>query len=137
MMKSVLFLVLGAFLLLGGTAHADQSLKSALGLSMDQAKQVSDIEAKYRKPFSAKRTALNTEMRAMRRAKVENDSAKLAKQEAITEQMADELYDIRKARNAEIMAVLNPQQVALFEQVLEKRLESGSTRDAGWLKLVD
>jgi Spy/CpxP family protein refolding chaperone len=137
MIGKYLGLVIGALMLFAGTAMADQPLKSALGLSMDQAKQVSDIEAKYRKPFAAKRTALNTEMRAMRRAKIANDSGLLAEKEAISEKMADELYQIRVARNAEIMAVLNPQQVALFEQVLQERLESSSARPEGWLKLVD
>jgi Spy/CpxP family protein refolding chaperone len=137
MIAKTICLVVGALMLFGGAAMADAPLKSSLGLSMDQAKQVTDIEAKYRKPFSAKRTVLNTEMRAMRRAKIANDSALLAQQEAISEKMADELYEIRRARNAEISAVLNPQQLAVFEQLLQERLESGSTRDAGWLKLVD
>ena len=136
-------LVVGALMLLvgagagAGPAAAETPLKTSLGLSMDQAKVVTDIQAKYRKPFAAKRTKLNTEMRAMRRAKTANDSALLAKQEAVTEQMADELYQIRQSENAEIRAVLNQPQLALFEQVLQARSESGSTRDAGWLKLVD
>jgi Spy/CpxP family protein refolding chaperone len=137
MIGKYLGLVVGFLLLCAGSAAADQPLKSALGLSMDQAKQVTDIEAKYRKPFAAKRTALNTEMRAMRRAKIANDSAKLAEMEAITERMADELYEIRLARNAEISAVLNPQQLAMFQEVLVQRHESSSSRDDKWLKLVD
>lgn len=139
MIGKYLGLVVGALMLLAGagTAAAEQTLKSALDLSMDQAKQVTDIEAKYRKPFAAKRTALNTEMRAMRRAKVANDSALLAEKEALTAQMADELYAIRQAQNAEIKTVLNPQQLVLFEQELVKLHESSSTRDDGWLKLVD
>ena len=137
MIAKTICLVVGALMLFSGAAVAEAPLKSSLGLSMDQAKQVTDIEAKYRKPFSAKRTALNTEMRAMRRAKIANDSALLAQQEAISEKMADELYEIRRARNAEISAVLNPQQLAAFEQILQKNLEIASARDAGWLKLVD
>ena len=136
MIAKYLSLVVGALMLFAGAANAE-TLKSALDLSMDQAKQVSDIEAKYRKPFAAKRTALNTEMRAMRRAKIANDSALLAEKEAMTAKMADELYGIRMARNEEIRGVLNPQQVALFEAELVKLHESSSTRDDGWLKLVD
>ena len=137
MIGKYLGLIAGALLLLTGAAQAEAPLKTSLGLSMDQAKVVTDIQAKYRKQFMSKRTKLNTEMRAMRRAETNNDSATFAQQQAVTQQMADELYQIRQSENAEIRAVLNQQQAALFEDVLAKRHETGSTRDETWLKLVD
>jgi hypothetical protein len=54
-----LLLVVGALFLGSGVGHADPTLKSKLSLSMDQAKQVDDIQKKYRKPFAAKRQEFN------------------------------------------------------------------------------
>ncbi len=41
---------------------ADQSLKSALNLDVEQARQVDAIQAKYRVPFAAKRQVQNQEL---------------------------------------------------------------------------
>lgn len=113
-----LLLIVGALFLAGGVAQADPTLKSKLSLSMEQAKQVDEIQKKYRKVFAAKRTEYNNEMRALRRAKLANDSAGLARQEKITAKLYDELRTIRKKENDEIRAVLTPEQREKFEQVL-------------------
>jgi len=125
-----LLLVVGALLLAGGAAQADESLKSSLSLNMDQARQVDTIQAKYRKQFAAKRQELNKEMRALRRAKLANDSSAVARQEKITAKLRDELRAIRARENDEIRAVLTPEQRVAFEDVLKKRKEMvGSSRD--------
>lgn len=125
-----LLLVVGALFLAGGVAHADESLRTSLSLSMDQAKQVDDIQKKYRKPFAAKRQELNKEMRVLRRARIANDSAGVARQEKITAKLREELRAIRAKENDEIRAVLTPEQRVKFEQVLAQRKEMiGSSRD--------
>jgi hypothetical protein len=45
-------LLLVTLLVISGPALADQSLKSALGLDVEQARKVDMIESKYRKPYS-------------------------------------------------------------------------------------
>jgi len=116
-----LLLVVGALFLAGGVAHADPTLKSKLSLSMEQAKQVDDIQKKYRKPFAAKRQEFNKEMRVLRRAKIANDSAGVARQEKITTKLREELRVMRKQENDEIRAVLTPAQREKFEQLLADR----------------
>lgn len=113
-----LLLVVGALFLAGGMAQADPTLKAKLSLSTEQAKQVDDIQKKHRKLFAAKRTKYNTEMRALRRATLANDSAGVARQEKITAKLYDELRTIRKNENDEIRAVLTAEQLEKFEQVL-------------------
>jgi len=113
-----LLLVVGALFLGSGVAHADPTLKARLSLSMEQAKQVDDIQKKYRKPFAAKRTAYMKEMRALRRANIANDSAGVARQEKITAKLREDLRVMRKQENDEIRAVLTPAQREKFEQLL-------------------
>lgn len=125
-----LLLVVGALFLFGGPAHADASLKSSLGLSMDQARQVDEIQKKYRRPFNAKRQELNKEMRALRRARIANDSGELARLERVTDKLREELRQIRLKENEEIRAVLNAEQREKFEKVLQQRKDAiGSSRD--------
>ncbi len=125
-----ILLIAAALLLSGGAALADAPLKSSLGLSMDQAKQVDLIDMKYRKPFAAKRQEFNKEMRVLRRAKIANDSAGLAKQEQITDKLHNELREIRMKRDDEIRTVLTPEQRVKFEKVLQQEKEMvGSSRD--------
>jgi len=113
-----LLLVVGALFLAGGVAQADPTLKAKLSLTMEQAKQVDDIQKKYRKPFAAKRQEYNKEMRALRRANIANDSAGVARQEKITAKLRAELVAMRKKENDEIRAVLTPAQREKFEQLL-------------------
>jgi periplasmic protein CpxP/Spy len=124
-----LFLVVGA-LLFSGAALADAPLKSSLGLDTNQAKQVQEIQKKYRRPFSAKRQELHREERRLRRAKIDNDSGAIAKQERITAKLQAELKEIRDNENDEIRAVLTSEQRLKFEEVLKQRDEAaGSSRD--------
>lgn len=115
--KYLLFVV-GALLLAGGAAQADPTLKAKLSLSMEQAKQVDDIQKKHRKLFAAKRTEYNKQMRALRRANIASDSAGVTRQEKITADLREELRVLRKQENDEIRAVLTPEQREKFEQVL-------------------
>jgi Spy/CpxP family protein refolding chaperone len=121
MSMKTLLLVVGALFLSSGVAHADPTLKAKLSLSMEQAKQVDDIQKKYRKPFAAKRTEYMKEMRALRRANIANDSAGVARQEKITAKLREELRVMRKNENDEIRAVLTPEQREKFEQLLAER----------------
>jgi Spy/CpxP family protein refolding chaperone len=108
----------------GGVAQAEEPFKVSVSLSMDQAKQIDDIQKKYRKPFAAKRQELNKELRALRRAKLANDSAALARQEKVTAKLRDELRAIRAKENDELRAALTPEQRAAFEQVIERQQET-------------
>jgi Spy/CpxP family protein refolding chaperone len=124
-------LLLVALLAAGGPALADQSLKSALGLDVEQARKVDMIESKYRKPYSAKRQERDSELRKLRRARIANDSKAIATQEAITTRLQEELRQIYVAKNAEIRTVLRPDQQPRFEKHLQLAKEmKGSSRDA-------
>ena len=109
---------------------ADATLKGALGLDMDQARKVDAIQAKYRQPFAAKRQDQNREMRALRRARIANDSEGLAAQEKVVNRLQGELKEIRKQEDQEIRRVLTPAQQVKFEEYLKLRKEMiGSSRD--------
>jgi len=124
-------LLLLATLFAGGPAIADPSLKSALGLDIEQARQVDMIEAKYRKPSAAKRQQRDAELRKLRRARLANDSQGIAEQEAIAARLHEEFRQIHFARNDEIRAVLKPEQKDRFEKHLVAMKEMhGSSRDA-------
>lgn len=123
-------LILSALFLFSNYSYADAPLKQSLGLGMDQAKIVYDIQKKYRRPFAAKRSELHREERKARRARIANDSATLAQQEAITAKLRQELGQIRHRENDEIRRVLTPQQRDTFEIVLQQRRAMvGSSRD--------
>ena len=125
-----LLLVVGALFMAGGAAQADEPFRVSVSLTMDQAKQINDIQKKYRKPFAAKRQELNKELRALRRAQLANDSAALARQEKITAKLRDELRAIRAKENAELRAVLTPEQRPAFDDVLERQKATyGGTDD--------
>lgn len=124
-------LVLGTLFVFSSSAQADAPLKSKLGLSMDQAKQVHAIQKKYRQPFSAKRQELHRERRKLRRARNANESRQVAQQEQIAAKLQDELQHIRRQENEEIRRLLTPDQRQKFEEVLQQRKASvGSSRDA-------
>lgn len=113
-----------------GMLLADATLKSALGLTMDQAKQVAEIQAKYQKPFAAKRGERNTQLRKVRRARIANDGAALAREEPIAHRLHDEMMAIMHREDAEIRALLTPEQSKKFDGYLKQRREMvGSSRD--------
>lgn len=109
---------------------ADQSLKSALSLDVEQARQVDAIQAKYRVPFAAKRQVQNQELRKLRRARIANDSKQMAEQEQVTNRLHEELRQIRVNEDEEIRRVLRPAQLQKFEEYRKLRKEMiGSSRD--------
>jgi len=109
---------------------ADQPLKSALSLDIEQARQVDAIQAKYRQPFAAKRQDRNQELRKLRRARIANDSKQIAEQEQITNRLHEELRQIRVSEDDEIRRVLRPAQLQKFEEYRKLRKEMvGSSRD--------
>ena len=130
MKLTTLLLVVGALFMAGGAAQAEEPFRVFVSLTMDQTKQIKDIQKKYRKPFAAKRQELNKELRALRRAKIASDSAALARQEKITARLRDELRAIRAKENAELRAVLTPEQRPAFDEVVERQKATyGGTDD--------
>lgn len=89
-----------SLIVLAGLLLADQSLKSSLGLSMDQAKVAQEIQMKHQKPFAAKRQDRNTERRKMVRAKLANDSKLMAEQEKIVDRLTADLKEIQMTEDA-------------------------------------
>ena len=131
MRSKLITLVSSSLLLFGGAAHADAPLKSSLDLDTEQARQVQEIQKNYRQTFRAKRQAMNRESRKLRRARNDNDSELIARQEAIVAGLQEELRAIRTAENGEIRKLLTPEQNKKFDQVIEQRRAMvGSSRDA-------
>jgi hypothetical protein len=109
----------------------DARLKEALGLSMDQARVVDEIQKKYQKPYIAKRGELTNNERWMRAAAMKNDSKKVAEQEAIVKKLAAEFKAIQMEEDAEIRKVLNAEQNNKFDDYIKLRQKmKGSSRDA-------
>ena len=109
---------------------ADAPLKSALGLTMDQAKQVQEIEAKYQKPYAAKRGEYLRQIRKVRRARIANDRVALEAEEPIARRLHGEWRAIQAQEDAEIRRVLTPEQNKKFDEYLKLRREMvGSARD--------
>ena len=127
--QKLMGLVLG-LLLIAPAAFADAPLKSKLGLDMDQAKVVAEIQAKYRKSKRSVRQELNRESRKLRAARSANDSAAVATQEAVVARLEGEMRGQILGEDDEIRKVLTPDQLAKFESYLEERnAMAGSSRD--------
>ena len=123
-------IVLGTLFLFSSFAYADARLEKTLGLDTNQARQVQQIQKKYRREFSSKRQELNRELRKLRRARIANDSGTMAQQERITARLEEELRQIRLNENDQIRRVLTSAQRAQFEDVIQQRRSSvGSSRD--------
>ena len=124
-------IVLGTLFLISSFAYADARLEKTLGLDTNQARQVQQIQKKYRREFSSKRQELNRELRKLRRARIANDSRTMAQQERITAKLEEELRQIRTRENDQIRRVLSSAQRAQFEDVIQQRRAAvGSSRDA-------
>ena len=124
-------LVLGALFLFSSYGHADARLEKKLNLDTERARQVHEIQKKFRPKFSSKRQALHRELRKLRRARNQNDSSQIAQQERITEKLQEELKQIRLTENDQIRRVLTPQQRKEFEEIIQQRRASvGSSRDS-------
>jgi Spy/CpxP family protein refolding chaperone len=123
--------ILMVLVVMGASMMADAPLKSALGLSMDQAKAVDEIKAKFQKPYIAKRHDLTNEERWMRAARVKNNSKEVAERQKTVERLAAEFKAIQMAEDAEIRKVLTPEQNKKFDDYLKLRQEmKGASRDA-------
>ena len=124
-------IVLGIFFLFSSYGYADARLEKKLGLDTNQARQVQQIQKQYRRKFSSKRQELNREHRKLRRARIANDSSKIAQQERITAKLEVELKQIRLNENDQIRRVLTAEQRKEFEEVIgQRRASVGSSRDA-------
>ncbi len=126
---SILALVLSAFCWSTATL-ADAPLKSRLQLDIEQARQVDQIQAEHRKSFAAKRGEFNRESRALRRARLANDSAEITRLTEVTEALRAELKQLYDSQDTRIAALLSHEQQALFDDYIEERRQmAGSSRD--------
>jgi len=123
-LRNTLLILVAAVLL------ADARLQDALSLSVDQARQVQEIERKYHQKFAAKRGERNVELRKLRRARIANDSVQMAEQEKIARRLHGEMMAIQHTEDAEIRRLLTPEQDRKFDAYLELRRDMvGSSRD--------
>jgi Spy/CpxP family protein refolding chaperone len=126
-MRPFLFLLA---LLWAGLAMADAALDKRLGLDPAQARQLAAIEAEYRRDFASVRQDYNRESRALRRARLANDSAEVGRLTGVTEGLRQQLMALRVAQDERIVALLRPEQRPLFDHyVAERRQMVGSSRD--------
>ena len=136
-MKSLnaFFLVLATVFAFSSLSHADAPLHKALGLNMDQARQVKQIEANYRKQMRPVRSDLKREERKLRRARSDFDSATVAQQEKIIARLAASFRQIRMNADDQIRRVLTPTQKQAFEGYIQQRQSMvGSSRDAKYFQ---
>ncbi len=127
--QSLLALFFG-LVLLAPAAFADAPLKSKLGLDMDQAKAVAEIQSEFRKSKRGVRQDLNRESRKLRRARSANDSAAVATQEAVVAELESRMRSEILREDDAIRQVLTPTQLAKFESYIEERNAMvGSSRD--------
>lgn len=130
MRKTLLSLVLVGLTVFGGYGLADAPLKTALGLDVEQARQVDEIQGEYRRLYAAKRGEHNREARALRRARIANDSEQIATQEQVVAKLDAELREIKANEDAAIRELLTPEQDEKFDAYIEKRNAMvGSSRD--------
>ncbi len=130
MRTSFLSIALLGLTLFAGSAPADAPLKTALGLDVDQARQVTEIQGQYRREYAAARGEYNREARVLRRARIANDSELIASQEKVVAKLEGELKQIKAREDAAIREVLTPEQGEKFDAYVEKRNNMvGSSRD--------
>jgi Spy/CpxP family protein refolding chaperone len=130
MRVSLLSIVLLGLTVFSGHAVADAPLKTALGLDIEQARQVDEIQSDYRRQYAAKRGDHNREDRVLRRARIANDSEKIATQEKVVEELKQDLREIKAREDEAIRKLLTPEQEEKFDAYIEKRNNmAGSSRD--------
>ncbi len=135
MLNKISIVALVGLLLSAQAAIADAPLKSRLALDTDQAKIVTNIQAKHREAKRGERQSLNREARKLRRARNANDSELIAKQEIVVSRLEDVLRQRILSEDDEIRQVLNPDQLKKFEHYLvERNNMTGSSRDVLVLK---
>lgn len=107
------------------TARADASLKSALDLSMDQARAATEIRDRRFPAFQKKRGEYHTQMRKLRRARIANDSAGVVREDAIARRLHAEMVALIHAQDDEIRTLLTPAQSKKFDAYLELQRANG------------
>ena len=126
-----LLLLLGTLFAFSSLSHADARLEKVLGLDINQTKQVQQIEKNYRKQMRPVRSDLKREERKLRRARLDHDSATIAKQEKIIAQLAASFRRIRLDADDQIRRLLTPAQKQAFAAHIQQRQDMvGSSRDA-------
>jgi hypothetical protein len=107
------------------TADTHQARSSAC-----HAYAVTAIEREHRPAYVAKRGQYTREARALRRARSQNDSAAVARQEPVVAALAAELKQLRDAQDDAIRALLDPrQQQAFAAYIVQRREMKGASRD--------
>ena len=128
--KAITTAFAGCLFIVASTARADAPLKSALSLNIDQAAQVAKIEEQARNAIRPVRSELLREERALRRAKLANDSQAIAKQEALIEPLRQKFASIHAEETRQIRALLTPEQNTKYDAWLKIRDQmAGSSRD--------
>ncbi|MBM3787803.1 MAG: hypothetical protein FJW30_25905 [Acidobacteria bacterium] len=111
-------------------AIADAPLKSALGLSMDQAKAATEIHTRRFPVYQKKRSEYSRQMGKLRRARIANDSEAVVREDAIARRLHGEMMALMHEEDGEIRKLLTPEQSKKFDAYLKQRREMvGSSRD--------
>jgi hypothetical protein len=111
-------------------ALADSRLDQRLGLTPDQARQVSTVQGEHNRRFASLRQTYNREMRALRRARIANDSAETARLETVTNALKEDLRRLYQAEDDAVRALLQPSQFRAYDMWLAERAQMrGSSRD--------
>ena len=109
---------------------ADASLDTQLGLDAGQSRQLAAIEATYRRDFASVRQEYNRQSRALRRARIANDSDEIARLGSVTESLGAQLAEMREAQDRRIVSLLRVDQQAKFDAYRKERQQMlGSSRD--------
>lgn len=128
--KAITSAFAGCLFIIASPAYADAPLKNALGLNIEQAAQVAKIEEQTRNAIRPVRTELLRGERALRRAKLANDSQAISKQEALIEPLRRKFAAIHEGETRQIRALLTPEQNTKYDAYLKTRDQMvGSSRD--------
>jgi len=128
-------LMIACLSLIASIACADAPLKTTLGLNIEQAAKVDEIQAKARDAVRPVRGDLNREERVLRRARIDNDAAAIARQEKLIEPLRVKLAAIFADEEKQIRTLLTPEQTDKYEEYLKVRDQmAGSSRDVKEIK---
>ena len=126
---SGLFMI--AFLVLPMAVYADAPISEAVELSAEQARAVSEIQSEARLAFAAVRSDHHRIRRALRRATYDNDPVQVEVLSAEVSRLEAAMSEMRAAEDAEISALLTPDQMPDYDAWLfERDAMVGSSRDA-------
>lgn len=123
-------LMAAALVIISPAARADAPLKGALGLSMDQAKAATEIHMRRFPAYQKKRSEYSRQMGKLRRARIANDSAAEAREDAVARRLHGEMMALLHEEDDEIRKLLTPEQSRKFDAYLKQRREMvGASRD--------